>query len=289
MSEHAGRMNRRQQMSLEIISAVETQQLENSIAKVSIVDILRQYIPLIAWYALSYNNCMLTREWLFRVIWIFSGAVFYSFHNGYDWSEAIYMSVNVGRFFSRVACQMLITNLAGWGMNWTIPNSMINADYQSPMFQLFSAFHTIVGAVFLGASSIYISNFASIKKDQLWFRRTVADENTSRYQRAISYLEIHMPHYKVVIFFALWVIFGILWFANTQDGWNVVDAADYVASSVTGAGFKAIAIESATWKYAMAAIYATIGVPLMAITIGALIFTYSSILCNVFITLQVCR
>lgn len=153
-------------------------------------------------------------------------------------------------------------------MNWTIPESMINEDYQSPMFQLFSAFHTIVGAVFLGASAIYISNFAAIKKDQLWFKRTAMDGRTSRYQRVVNYLETEVPHYKIVCFFVLWLLFGILWFANTQDGWNVVDSADYVASSVTGAGFKAIAIESATWKYAMAALYATIGVPIMAITIG---------------------
>ena len=43
------RMHRRKQMSLEIVSAVETQQLENSVARVTMMKIMQQYIPLIGW------------------------------------------------------------------------------------------------------------------------------------------------------------------------------------------------------------------------------------------------
>lgn len=52
--ERAARMNRRKQMSLEIVSAVETQQLENSVASNTILDILWPYLPIIAWYKCFY-------------------------------------------------------------------------------------------------------------------------------------------------------------------------------------------------------------------------------------------
>eukprot|EP00602_Paraphysomonas_sp_CaronLab_P009130 CAMPEP_0185028594 /NCGR_PEP_ID=MMETSP1103-20130426/14400_1 /TAXON_ID=36769 /ORGANISM="Paraphysomonas bandaiensis, Strain Caron Lab Isolate" /LENGTH=778 /DNA_ID=CAMNT_0027563057 /DNA_START=538 /DNA_END=2874 /DNA_ORIENTATION=+ len=74
--------------------------------------------------------------------------------------------------------------------------------------------------------------------------------------------------------FVLWIAVGMVWLVYTEIQWSVWECADFVVSSLTGAGYQAIPSSDPDWQYAAAALYSTIGVPLMAITIGLAVSSF---------------
>ena len=154
-------------------------------------------------------------------------------------------------------------------MNWPMPSYITDEEnYQNAAFKLFSSFHTAIGAVFLGSSSLYISKIGVAAKGHAWFKKVDFTEIRNPLRRWSAQLGARMPHYKIVTFALLWILLGVVWYTYMEDNWGVWDSLDYVASSLTGAGYKGISNDSPNYQFVVAALYAAIGVPLTAITIG---------------------
>jgi len=228
-AERQARMGRRQPMSLQILSAAELLELENATRERHFIDHIRVFIPLLLW-----------------VLWMMVGTCFYAVHSDYGWAKGLYMSVNIG-----------------WGLNWPLDESFYqDGSYNTPSFRLYSLFHTAAGTVFLGASTIYIAQVMTGSKDN-WINRTRADTGDSW----LSHLSARLPHYRAIMLLIVWFFLGVVWFWALQD-WDILSSIDFVISTLTGGGYRSIVFSSPNWQYAMAALYTTAGVPLMAITIG---------------------
>ena len=159
---------------------------------------------------------------------------------------------------------------SGVGVNWPLPSYITEqANYQNTAYLIFSSFHTAVGAIFLGSSSLYISSFKKNNRDISWFKQADRNPQDSLWQRWLTKVMIKIPHYKLVSFSVAWIALGMIWFTRCEDNWHILDSLDYVISSATGAGYKGISNDSPGYQFAFAAIYCAISAPLIAITIGA--------------------
>lgn len=151
-------------------------------------------------------------------------------------------------------------------MNWTLDESFQSKVFNNSWFTFVSVLHTAIGTVFLGYSTIYISQ-ALMGKEDKWFQQTSASDVRS-YMNPAELVTKWTPQYRVCGMFILWLLLGIFMFWATQSSWGIIQALDFVVSSLTGSGYKAIPKESETWQFALAALYCTIGVPLMAVAVG---------------------
>jgi hypothetical protein len=160
--------------------------------------------------------------------------------------------------------------ILGWGMNWTLDESFHSGVFDDTLFTLVSVLHTSVGTVFLGYSAIYISQ-ALMGTEDKWFEQTSLQDDENSANPVVLFLKKCTPHHRVTGMYLLWLLLGILMIWGMQPSWGIVQAIDYVVSTLTGAGYKAIQKESETWQFALAAMYCTVGVPLMAVAVGMLI------------------
>mmetsp|Transcript_1037 Transcript_1037/g.1678 ORF Transcript_1037/g.1678 Transcript_1037/m.1678 type:complete len:249 (-) Transcript_1037:3-749(-) len=229
------RLDRRKQLSVEILSAVETLELENSVKKKSLLDEIKAYLPVFAW-----------------LIWIFIGTLYYGQYVGFGWAKGLYISVNIG-----------------WGVNWTV--DFAPDLYNSHFCKLFSLIYTSIGTVFLGIIAIFISHVA-INKDN-WVveahQRQSLSKASSKWSLWLALAAFYIPKFSVVIFLIVWAGVGMVWCHFMQPSWTVAQGADFVVSSLTGSGYKSIPSSSPDWVFTTTAIYCSIGVPLMAIGMGA--------------------
>mmetsp|Transcript_1038 Transcript_1038/g.1679 ORF Transcript_1038/g.1679 Transcript_1038/m.1679 type:complete len:915 (-) Transcript_1038:217-2961(-) len=228
------RLDRRKQLSVEILSAVETLELENSVKKKSLLDEIKAYLPVFAW-----------------LIWIFIGTLYYGQYVGFGWAKGLYISVNIG-----------------WGVNWTV--DFAPDLYNSHFCKLFSLIYTSIGTVFLGIIAIFISHVA-INKDN-WVveahQRQSLSKASSKWSLWLALAAFYIPKFSVVIFLIVWAGVGMVWCHFMQPSWTVAQGADFVVSSLTGSGYKSIPSSSPDWVFTTTAIYCSIGVPLMAIGMG---------------------
>lgn len=148
-------------------------------------------------------------------------------------------------------------------MNWTLDNSFDSINFDDTLFRLVSIVFTSAGTFFLGFSAIYISKILAGKKDE-WFHG--AGDKAS--EETYSVLQYFPTQFRVLCLFGLWFLVGIFLFWGIQPSWSLANALSYVLSTLTGAGYKSLDEESTTWQFALAALYCTVGVPLMALTIG---------------------
>jgi hypothetical protein len=189
-----------------------------------------------------------------RAAWIILGAIFYGFHDGFSWPQALYMSVNVGWSM-------------GWVMEWEYEMTVGNT--------LFSTVHTSVGVVFIGIAVIYIAQEVGKNKDD-WIMQmmkkkdlAVAAETEGYKDDIIAFFTFYLPKLRIFFFFIFWFILGTLWYKFTlppsTNGWELLD---FVISMLSGGGYLAIKTESNRTQYVLTSLYTTIGVPLMSIALG---------------------
>mmetsp|Transcript_36369 Transcript_36369/g.67738 ORF Transcript_36369/g.67738 Transcript_36369/m.67738 type:complete len:1027 (-) Transcript_36369:288-3368(-) len=226
--------------NLSRLSSTEIISLEQSVETVSWQDRLKPFVPLISWAA-----------------WIILGAIFYGFHDNFNWAQALYMSVNVGWSM-------------GWVMEWEYERTVGNT--------LFSTVHTSVGVVFIGIFVIYIAQEVGKNKDD-WIMQmmkkkdlALAAETEGYMDDIVAFFTFYLPKLKIFIVFVLWFVLCTVWYRFTlpasTNGWELLD---FVISLLSGGGYLAIDTDSTRLQYVFTSLYTTIGVPLMSIALGLLL------------------
>lgn len=147
-------------------------------------------------------------------------------------------------------------------MNWTLDESFYSRHFDDTAFRFVSLCYICAGTLLLGFSAIYISQALIGNKDK-WL--TPVDDDSSA--AWTTYVTTAIPNYKIHSAFLLWFTVGIFVFWGSQN-WTFAIAFDYVISTLTGAGYRALNANSKNWQFALAALYCTVGVPLWDITIG---------------------
>jgi len=223
------------------ITSAQIVELENSAKIVESFDYIKNYLPVLLW-----------------ALWLLVGTVFYAIHDDFGWAIGFYMSVNVG-----------------WSMGWSIP--MSTKAYNTAFSLLFSIFHASFGVVFVGVAVIYMAQQLTANKDSWTLqimkkaRLEAASETEGYMDDLIAGFHFYFPKFKIILLFIFWLAAGLVWFTYSVETFNSTEAADYVLSSLSGGGYKVIPNGSSDWKFVIAALYAAVGVPLMAISLGLML------------------
>lgn len=186
---------------------------------------------------------------------ILIGTAFYGFYDDYNWSKGIFYAVNVG------------FNI-GW--NWTLDESQNS--------EIFSIFYLLTGFFLLTLAIVYIGEVA-IEKKSTWLASYTSMRLDAR-QRELGLMSpstfeedfraFASANYVTISFcFALviWILVGTAWSCWTV-GWTFVDGLYFALSSLTAGGMKSLPDDSPDWYYGFTGVYAAIGIPLMALSIG---------------------
>jgi len=234
-------MRRLPTYDLECIPPSQILEWENENKRKIKVEDLLNYIPLVAW-----------------VFWMFFGTWFYAVHDGFGWPLGLYMSVNIG-----------------WALGFDIP--FTGDHYGSQMSNLFSLIHTSIGVIFVGVAVIYIANVLTQTKDS-WMVEILRKKEMERaaatdgvWDDIIATARLYGPKYKIFFLFFIWIIFGVVWGIVTVPGWGFLYSLDYTLSTLSGGGYVTLPADAPDWQYVVSALYATTGIPLMAISLGLLV------------------
>ena len=182
-----------------------------------------------------------------RVLWMFSGTLFYRFHDRYGWEMALYISVSVG-----------------WAMGWDPP---FTAElHNNAMSKLYSSIHVCVGEMFVGVAVFYLAE-ELVFDTEGWMIAMMKTKDHSE-QTFSSILKAIVFKFRIVGLLLAWIVFGILFHSLVHPKWGVLDACDYVISTLTGSGYKPIPADSPEWIYVVSAFYTCSGYPLAVIALG---------------------
>jgi hypothetical protein len=72
----------------------------------------------------------------------------------------------------------------------------------------------------------------------------------------------------MLVAFLVWFVFGLLWYPCTNSQYSVEKNVDWLASTLTAAGYLALPSPVAAYQLVVTALYTHIGVPLLSITLG---------------------
>eukprot|EP00602_Paraphysomonas_sp_CaronLab_P009560 CAMPEP_0185020120 /NCGR_PEP_ID=MMETSP1103-20130426/2725_1 /TAXON_ID=36769 /ORGANISM="Paraphysomonas bandaiensis, Strain Caron Lab Isolate" /LENGTH=787 /DNA_ID=CAMNT_0027550835 /DNA_START=268 /DNA_END=2631 /DNA_ORIENTATION=- len=198
-------------------------------------------IPILAWF-----------------LWIFIGTLFYAVHDEFGFVYGLYQSVNIG-----------------WSIGWTTPADSIH--FNGTGSRMFSTVHTSIGVVFVGIAVMYMARQMSENQDS-WIidvirrHQVKAAAETAGYSDDVkAWLVYYLPKYKIIVLFAVWIIFGMMWGMMSVNEWGWFHAFDFVLSTLSGAGYSSLPESSPQWHYVVVALYTATGVPITAIAIGMLL------------------
>jgi hypothetical protein len=205
-----------------------------------------------------------------RALWLIVGTIFYSINEDIGWAKGFYQSVNVG-----------------WSMGWKTSRMR---PFDNVGSKFFSMFHGSMGVVFIGVVVMYIAktlaeaehSWSSKIKTELStveaLNREVALEVSisrdsvlmskhSCYQLVIA----HLLHHRLTYAFIFWCAMGAFWACFAVDSWTWDIVCDFILSTTTGAGYISISDDSPVSSYIFVGIYAALGVPLCAVSIGMML------------------
>lgn len=161
----------------------------------------------------------------------------------------------------------------GWSMGWAVP--VAKTTYNSEFSKLFSGLHASCGVVFVGVTVIFMAHQLTRNKDS-WTIQMIkkaqleaAAETEGYWDDIVAGFYIYFPKFKIVLLFLIWFVGGVICFKFIVPHYTYVDASDYVVSCLTGGGYKTIPDDSPRWKFLVTGVYSAVGVPLMAIALGA--------------------
>jgi len=229
-------------------------------SKKTVAEQIAPYVPVISW-----------------AIWLLVGSLYYAYADNFGLIYGFYQSVNIG-----------------WSMGWVTP--IEPSGYLSVGSLLFSTIHTSIGVMFTGIAVIYIAKQATESKDS-WMMEVVKQDklidaaNTEGiWDDIVAAVESYSSKYKIILFWILWGVGGVVFGANSVDGWDTSIALDFVLSSLSGGGYLSLPLGSSKWKYFFTALYTGIGMPITSISIGLIISfammsqdsdAYSEAICSV--------
>jgi hypothetical protein len=186
---------------------------------------------------------------------ILIGTVFYAYYDNYNWNKGVFYAVNVG------------FNI-GW--NWTVDESQDS--------EVFSIFYLLIGFFLLTLAIVYIGEVA-IEKRSKWLASYMSSRMDTRLREqglmapagcnedAHAFASTHYVTISFTLALFLWVLFGTAW-SCFSVGWTFVDGLYFALSSLTAGGMKSLPDDSPDWFYGFTGVYAAIGIPLMALSVG---------------------
>jgi hypothetical protein len=192
-------------------------------------------------------------------VWIFTGTVFYALHDKFGWAKGLYMSVNVG-----------------WSIAWTVPGDPYPSAYTSEISKVFSIVHTSIGAIFIGVAVLFMARDLMENKDTWITMSKKKDdmENAAQgtegcWDNIVAILHYYMSKLRVARFSIIWIIFGSLWYTYAAGFHSILMVFDFLASTLCAGGYLSLNEGASSIQYVVTALYATIGIPLIRISIGA--------------------
>ena len=188
------------------------------------------------------------------VLWIFIGTVFYAVHDDLGWARGLFMSVN-----------------AGWSIGWPMEGL---SEIDTPLSKLFTIYHTSTGVLFAGVTVLYIAEEVGKSKDN-WIKQIIkvkerdeAAEGEGWWEVFLSHVRVHWPSLRIIFVFLIWFSFGLLWYPFTNTEYTVAKNTDFMLSTLTTGGYLGLPSTSDVYQLLVTAIYTSIGVPLLNVSLG---------------------
>lgn len=199
---------------------------------------------------------------VFMLLWIFSGTIFFALVDDLGWYLGFYQSVSIG-----------------WCLGWLLPDDHNGRDLTvidgGAGVKIYYIFHNLIGVLFTGLSVVYIADVLMASK-YCWLLESDAmkDKSKTRYLRnygrlthCYDFLFFYLPQVKLFVLFFVWAGLGLLW--EVSAGLSLGRSGMKVISTLSGAGFDSLPPSGAPHHhYVLEAIYAMFGVPLTTITLG---------------------
>jgi len=186
---------------------------------------------------------------------ILIGTAFYAYYDNYNWNKGVFFAVNVG------------FNI-GW--NWNVDESQDS--------EVFSIFYLLIGFFLLTLAIVYIGEVA-IEKRSKWLALYMSSRMDTRLREqglmapsgcnddAHAFASTHYVTISFTLALFVWVLLGTAWSCFCV-GWTFVDGLYFALSSLTAGGMKSLPDDSPDWFYGFTGVYAAIGIPLMALSVG---------------------
>jgi hypothetical protein len=162
----------------------------------------------------------------------------------------------------------------GWSIGWTNPKE--TPEHYMSETKLFSAVHTSIGVMFVGITVMYMARKMTENKEN-WMSEVLRQQQldvaaaTEGYADDIAALfTYYMPKYKAIVMFVLLVVGGFIFIWGVVEDFDRTHAIDFVLSTLSGAGYLSIPLDSPKWLYVSVGLFTAVGVPITAIAVGKL-------------------
>ena len=187
------------------------------------------------------------------------GTVFYAVYDEFGWAKGLLMSVNVG-----------------WSIAWTIPRDPAPAPYSSPASKVASILHTSIGAIFLGVAVLFMAQDLMDNKDSWIVMSTKRDalesdivKKKSLWDKLVARGRYYLSKLRVAKWSIVLIVFGCLWYSFWHDFHSFFGVANFMTSTLCAGGYTSLEADSSPLQYVVTALFATVGIPLFKISLGA--------------------
>jgi hypothetical protein len=191
------------------------------------------------------------------------GTLFYTYYEGYGWSKGHFYAVNVG------------LNI-GWG--WT--------EEESDGSKAFSIIYLLVGFTLLALFVVIIGEqtYSGEQRRKALVRHLEYVElkreveaglvqPESLGQHLLRFFRQHTIPLHLFVAWLLYVAVGVIWSTLVVEEFSVLDGFYFILSSLSAGGMYSLPDDSPEYLYGITGIFTAIGIPLMALTFGLLVFS----------------
>ncbi|CAB9529837.1 expressed unknown protein [Seminavis robusta] len=189
------------------------------------------------------------------LVWLFVGTIFFALAPGSDlgWVKGFYMAINVG-----------------YSIGFGYPAE--SEEY--PNYLYFSSFYVLVGSSFVAVALGFFADKISEDHDN-WFTNLIQQREYEEAfsgsgnfaSKASAIFDFYAPTLRAV---AVWLIaLGIMIsYSMLEFGWSYNQAQYFAIGTLSTGGLYRIPDDSATWMFAVTAVFACLGVPIMAVAMA---------------------
>jgi hypothetical protein len=183
---------------------------------------LLRYVP---------QKYLLPTCFLFWLLWLFIGSVFFTVNGDYHWPQGFYMAVNVG-----------------YSVGWGFPGDMDIAALWFATIYVMIGVVAVAGVIGLFTDSVIEGRKNWVKKALERKDQQLHPQNRSYIRIIISFLFENYPSYVSIIAWFLWIIVGVVWSLETIE-WSFSEAVYFAVSSLSTGGLWPIPEDSSSEKY----------------------------------------
>lgn len=183
---------------------------------------------------------------LFWLIIIAIGTLFYHYYEGWDWGFSYYYAMSLG-------------SQTGFGISYI----------ESEGSKIFSSFYMICAYCGFSLTLIWMTTCVLVKHKSNWYKsllydREIAKDDGKRFWMYYYYLE-YIHAINILGLLLIFVVFGVL-FYNLYVEMDTTDSFYFVISAMTATGAMSIPDESDDWVYGFTGLWLGITTMLLAST-----------------------